>query len=56
MSKITVFNKGTWKGGIISNPLFGQCLHPPEIGANLKWKKSSKDPKKESDFSKQKPY
>jgi len=43
---MTVFNKGTWKGGITSKPRNGQFPHPPEIGDILKWKNLQKILKK----------
>lgn len=38
INKITVFNNGTWKGGIMCSPSLGQFNLPPERGATLTWK------------------
>jgi len=55
INKITVFKRGTWKGGIIDNPVLGQEKRAPVIGANLKWKNLQKILKKKPNFTKQKP-
>jgi len=46
ISKITVFKRGTWKGGIITSPKLGQEISPLETGAKLKWKNLQKTLKK----------
>ncbi len=38
INRTRVFNKGTWKGGIINNPVNGQEILPLERGAILVWK------------------